>query len=301
MTDKTLNEIIDDALRAISSERLVSDEQIRELVASGELFTIGYGCTKHGEDVKPGDMSIWNPKNWPTGRVEVRMNMEDIEPPRMVDVLSEISQDAVTFVIAGDGYRVDLKVSALEHTEAGSWRAAFLQKYRRLFNGPDPHGSQRYFEKLDRRSGNELLKVPGYREIAPEDYNEAQTVLAEALRRRSVTLGDLIANSNALTTATGIASAVDVDPKTRPHEPPLPEIFIKRGERVLWDGALICEAKVDILNTDVCSVDAFRWFVTKPSIGEPMANVRGFRDVDGKAEVFVEGEWRRAKPIFDPI
>lgn len=218
--------------------------------------------------------------------------------PRVMNVSNEANQDAVSFYINGDGWYLVLKVSATEKEESGrGWRCAFWDKWCSVMSGAQllPTFEPGADKRLDELDG--LTRRSGMREATPEE--RLRFAMWQACDRGASGAGglaDLIPKSDA------VLANVDADPRTKPHEPPLPVVFIRRGERVLWDGALICEAKIDILNTDVLDMDDFRWFVTKPKHGEPAAATRGFRDVPvggGRmvVEVFVEGEWRRAKKI----
>lgn len=68
--------------------------------------------------------------------------------------------------------------------------------------------------------------------------------------------------------------------------------LINKGERVIVDGQLICEAKHNIYSGEFCQPEDFQRFITPPATGETFDKTPGFRSGPyGQPDIFISGEW----------
>lgn len=75
-------------------------------------------------------------------------------------------------------------------------------------------------------------------------------------------------------------------------------VFVKKGERVVFNGSLVCIAKEDITpkilegSSREKIIKCMQWFITPPNTHE-LQDAPGFRDMCHHIECMIEGTWRK--------
>lgn len=109
------------------------------------------------------------------------------------------------------------------------------------------------------------------------------TAEGEERRAKIDEMIDDIVGGHAIPEASGQSVRVGV----QSHSP-----LIRKGEQVIWNGALICEVKRDIFRGEVCSPGDFQWFITPPKASEVFDAFPGFRTGPyGQPDIFLNGQW----------